>query len=113
MKEYKCPKCGNPVEKDIRHCDTCGADLYAMWQDEHYDNRDTRYTYTEPTERSVWLSKLESFFAPPYGLLLYFTLKSEDRPQKAKIVLKAALKGLVFYAVVVAAIVITELLIIF
>jgi len=110
MKDYKCPKCGNPVEKDIRYCASCNEDLYAMWQDEHYDSLDRRYTYTEPTERSVWLSKSESFFLPPYGFLLYLTLKNEDRPQKAKIVLNSALKGVGFYAAVAAAIVIVGFL---
>lgn len=104
MDDFKCPLCGSPVEKDIRRCPLCNADLYEMWQNMYYDNVDRRYTYTEPLGRSVTLSKLESFFAPLYGLLLYFTLKNEDRPQKAKIILESTLKGIGFYAFIGAAV---------
>ncbi|MBR2315166.1 MAG: hypothetical protein IKA56_00845 [Clostridia bacterium] len=98
MEDFKCPLCGNPVERDIRRCPSCNADLYEMWQNMYYENVDKRYTYTEPAGRSNTLCKLESFFCPPYGLILYFTLKNEDRPQKAKMVLDAALKGIGLYA---------------
>lgn len=102
MNGFKCPLCGSPVEQDIRRCPSCNADLYEMWQNMYYENVDKRYTYTEPAGRSNTMCKLESFFCPPYGLLLYLTLKNEDRPQKAKMVLGATLKGVGFYAAVAA-----------